>query len=95
VLTIVSLLTFDDIGRALLPPAVYLLVNAIEGHVITPLILGKRFELHPVLIFVSTVFLGWAWGFMGALLAVPVLTIVRITAERLNADSRLARFLGP
>ncbi len=53
-------------------PAAYVLLSALEGMVITPLILGRRVKLSPLWVFLAVVFWGWMWGAIGALIAVPL-----------------------
>src|SRR4029077_9935813 len=52
----VGLLTFDNLWQAVLPPAWYLLLHLLEANLITPVLLGRRFTLNPVVIFVSLIF---------------------------------------
>lgn len=65
----------------LLPPLVYVGLNIVEGNLITPHLLGRQLTLNPIAIFVSVLFWTWAWGPVGALLAVPALAILGIVAE--------------
>lgn len=88
VIAVVSLLTFTSWPRIILPPVVFLSFTALEGQFITPMILGRRFAIDPVLLFLTLLLFGWLWGIPGALLAVPVLTTFRIIV--LNVD-RLKR----
>lgn len=78
----VALATFDSPTAALLPPLFYLVLASIEGNVITPLILGRTCELDPLMIFVWLLFWGWLWGVPGAIVAVPMLMLIRLTCER-------------
>lgn len=94
VLTVVALLTFDNLGHALLVPFVYYVITAIEGQLITPMILGRRFTLNPVFIFVSLMFWGWIWGIPGALLAVPFLVSFKILCDHVEPLSKFAEFLS-
>jgi predicted PurR-regulated permease PerM len=82
VLATVGLLTFDTLWQGLLPPAWYLLLHLLEANLITPVLLGRRFTLNPVVIFVSLIFWTWLWGVPGALLS--VLILVSIKAEPAN-----------
>ena len=62
----VALVSFDSIGQALLAPAAYLALATLEGNFITPTIMGKRFTLNPVVVFIWLIFWGWLWGVIGA-----------------------------
>lgn len=82
-LSAVALLTFDTPLDILAPPAAFLLLNFIEDQLILPFLLGRRFSINPVVIFVWVLFWAWMWGIGGLLLAVPMLVAVRICAERI------------
>ena len=69
-LAAVGLLTFNTLWQAVLPSAWYLVLHLLEANLITPVLLGRRFTLNPVVIFVSLIFWTWLWGVPGALLSV-------------------------
>lgn len=91
-LAVGGLMSFADIGAALLPAAVMVGAHLIEANVVTPLIVGHRLTISPILILVSLSFWGWVWGTTGALLAVPLLIIIQTV---LNAAGKpdIAGFL--
>jgi predicted PurR-regulated permease PerM len=72
-----GLMTFVDPWAAMLPPMVFIGLHLIEANVITPLIVGHRLTINPLLILVSLSFWAWVWGTTGALLAVPLLIIFK------------------
>ena len=72
-----GLMTFADPWAALLPPAVFIGLHMIEANVLTPLIVGRKLTINPLLILVSLSFWAWVWGTTGALLAVPLLIILK------------------
>lgn len=72
-----GLMTFSDIWTALLPPALMYACHLSEANAITPLIVGHRLTISPLMILISLSFWGWVWGTTGALLAVPLLIIIQ------------------
>jgi predicted PurR-regulated permease PerM len=72
-----GLMTFVDPWAAVLPPIAFIGLHLIEANVITPLIVGHRLTINPLLILVSLSFWAWVWGTTGALLAVPLLIIFK------------------
>ena len=94
IVTIVSFLTFDSIGRILLAPAIYIILEILQGYFITPLILGLRFAFNPALIIICLIFWGWTWGIIGALLAFPMLTVFKILCDNIEGLSTIGEFLG-
>ena len=90
----VGLLTFDTLGKGLLPPAWYLLLHLLEANLITPVLLGRRFTLNPVVVFVSLIFWTWLWGVPGALLSVPILVSIKVVCDRVPALSPVSELLS-
>jgi predicted PurR-regulated permease PerM len=72
-----GLMTFPDVWSALLPPAIFIVLHMVEANAITPMVVGKKLTINPLLILVSLSFWAWVWGTTGALLAVPLLIIMR------------------
>jgi predicted PurR-regulated permease PerM len=92
-ITLVSLATFPTPGSALAPPLAYLALNTLEAYLLTPAVMGHRFSLNPVIVFVSVFFWSWIWGVAGALMAVPILTTGQIVCNRIEKLSPLARMI--
>jgi len=93
VVTIVAFLTFDSFGRILLVPAIYIALETLQGQLVTPLVLGLRFTLNPVAIFVWLIFWGWMWGIVGAILAFPMLMIFKIFCDHIQPLASVGEFL--
>ena len=72
-----GLMTYPDIWGAMLPPAVFISFHIIEANFFTPLVVGHRLTISPLSILVSLSFWAWVWGTTGALLAVPLLIIMK------------------
>ncbi len=90
---LVAVTTFDDWRWAAVPLS-YLVLTSLEGMLITPAILGRRFALDPVVVFLWLLLWGWLWGIGGALLAMPMLVMLRIISERTPALAVVARLLS-
>ncbi|MDO1529670.1 AI-2E family transporter [Fulvimonas sp. R45] len=83
-LLLVGLIHFDQLARALLPALCFACLTAVEGNLVTPMILGRRMRLSPIAILIWLLVWGWLWGVPGALLAVPMLTSVKLVAEHMR-----------
>jgi len=66
---------------AILPAGLYLCVHLIEGEIITPMLLARRFTLNPIAVILSLIFWYWMWGVAGAVLAVPLLAIFKVFCD--------------
>jgi predicted PurR-regulated permease PerM len=93
-LAMAGLLTFEDVGRALLAPGGFLCCNVLEAYILTPLVLGRRLTLNPVVIFLGLTFWGWIWGITGALLAVPIMVVFKIFCDHSESLAPIGEFLG-
>ena len=71
-----GLMTFPDVWSAMLPPIIFIGLHVVEANAMTPMIVGKKLTINPLLILVSLSFWAWVWGTTGALLAVPLLIIM-------------------
>ncbi len=92
-LSIVGLLSFDTLWKGLLPPAWYFVLHLLEANLITPVLLGRRLTLNPVVIFVSLIFWTWLWGVPGALLSVPILVSIKVVCDRVPTLSSVSELL--
>lgn len=94
VFTTVGLLATADFYAALLPVGLYFIVHFIEGTLVTPLLLARRFTLNPVLVILSVVFWYWMWGFVGSILAVPMLAMTKLLCDRIERLKPIGHFFG-
>ncbi|WP_338504879.1 AI-2E family transporter [Sphingomonas kaistensis] len=72
-----GMISFSDPWTALLPPLIFIGLHMVEANAITPMVVGKRVRINPLLILLSLSFWAWVWGTTGALLAIPLLIILK------------------
>lgn len=92
-LALVGLTTFDTLGQAFAVPAAFLALTVLEGQVITPAVLGHRMSLSPIFVFLSVIAWGWLWGVAGALMAVPIVTSVKVVCDHVPGLAPVSEFL--
>jgi predicted PurR-regulated permease PerM len=80
---LVGLVTFPGLTYAFLAPLLYVAMALFEGQFLTPSIVGRRFTLNPLTVFLSLVFWAWLWGPVGAFLAAPILVMALTAAGHL------------
>jgi len=81
VLVVVGLVAFPTIGAGLLAPAMFAMMTFLEGHFLTPTIVGRRLALNALAVFLTLAFWTWLWGPMGAFLSSPLLIVALIVKE--------------
>lgn len=91
-LAVGGLMVFPHFWPALVPAMIMIAAHLLEANVITPLVVGRRLTINPIMILISLSFWGWVWGTAGALLAVPILIIVQ-TVARAAGSPDIAGFL--
>ncbi|RWM03998.1 MAG: AI-2E family transporter [Mesorhizobium sp.] len=94
IVAVIALISFDTIAYALLAPAFVVLCDIIEGQFVTPMVVGRRLEINAVAIFIAIAFWSWLWGFVGALMAVPLLVVIKVFCDHFESLSPFGNFLA-
>ncbi|SPP98762.1 putative permease [Bradyrhizobium vignae] len=88
VLVVVGLVAFPTIGGGLMAALAFSGLTFLEGHFVTPTIIGRRLALNALAVLLALAFWTWMWGPMGAFLSSPLLIVGLILKEHLlPADS--------
>ncbi len=82
-------------GRAAAVAAGYLAVNFLLGNLLEPRVMGRRFGLSTLVVFLALIFWGWLWGPVGMLLSVPLMVMLKLALEQSRRWYWLAVLLGP
>jgi len=93
VMLAMGFVSYDDTWACLLPAALYLGLHTLEGQIVTPIVLGRRMALSPLVLILSLMVFGWLWGIIGLLLAVPLLVCVKLVLARIEGMEGWARLL--
>lgn len=83
ILTVVGVIAFSTLGAGLIAPLAFVGVTFLEGHFVTPTIIGRRLELNALAVFIALAFWTWLWGPMGGFLSSPLLIVALILREHL------------
>jgi predicted PurR-regulated permease PerM len=83
VLVVVGLVALPTISAGLLAPAMFAAMTFLEGHFLTPMIVGRRLAVNALAVFLALAFWTWLWGPMGAFLSSPLLIVALIVKEHL------------
>ena len=95
VLTIVAIISFDGLGHAAAVAGSYLGIATIEGQFVQPLLVGRRLQLNPMLVFLALWLGGCFWGVAGIILATPTLAALKVVATGAESCRQLLDFLSP
>ncbi len=93
IMLVMGFVAFNDPLHSLLPAAVYLGLHTLEGQLITPIILGRRMALSPLVLILGLMVFGWMWGIIGLLLAVPLLVCVKLVLGKIEGLEGWAKLL--
>ncbi|HEX5755180.1 MAG TPA: AI-2E family transporter [Arenimonas sp.] len=92
-LALMGIITFDTPLQMLLPAAIYLGLQVLESEFFTPIMLGRRLALSPLVMLLWLMLWGFLWGIAGVLLAMPMLMCMKIVADRVDGGQRWARVI--
>lgn len=94
VLLIAGFMAFESPLRAIVPSVIYLCLHGVESNFVTPMILGRRLTLNPLVIFISLMFWTWMWGIPGALLSIPMLMMLKIVCDHFKPLAPVGEILS-
>lgn len=86
ILTAVGVISFSTLGAGLIAPLAFIGITFLEGHFVTPTIIGRRLELNALAVFMALAFWTWLWGPMGGFLSSPLLIVALVLKGHLMPD---------
>lgn len=91
---LIAISRFDSTFAIWAPCLTYLIINTIEGQIVTPLALGGTFKVNPLLILLSMLYWGFIWGIAGLFLAVPILMIIKVIVDHSTESEKFSAILS-
>jgi predicted PurR-regulated permease PerM len=95
ILAVAALVTFENLGHALAVPGVFLCLHLLEGQIVQPLTVGRRFEVNALVVLLAVWFGYGLWGIPGMLLAMPVVVALKVAAQYQPNWRTVRDFLSP
>jgi predicted PurR-regulated permease PerM len=94
IIALAALISFPDPARALVPPLVFFAINLLEGNVVTPKLVERWLKLNAVASFLAVITFWALLGIPGALMAVPILVVVKVVCDHVESLRGIGSFLG-
>jgi predicted PurR-regulated permease PerM len=93
-LGVVAFMQFDDVAKTAMVCGAAFAITSIEGFLLTPALMSRAARMNPVAIFVGLLFWSWIWGIWGAVLAVPMLMMMKAVCDHIEDLQPVAELLG-
>jgi predicted PurR-regulated permease PerM len=94
ILLVIGIIALPTLTAALVAPALFVGFATVEGHFITPSLVGRQLTLSPLALFLSLAFWTWLWGPLGTFLATPILIAASVIQDRMGADDEKMKLPG-
>ena len=89
-----SMVTAETWWQPLAVIVLFATVQAVEGNVITPKVVGSSVRVNPLAAILGLFIGGAIWGISGLVLAIPVVAILRVTFDNIDATKPLALLMS-
>lgn len=87
-------LQFGSVSMALTVGGISLVINSLEGYLLTPWLTGRASRMNAVVVFVGVLFWGWLWGAWGLLLGMPIMIAIKSVCDRVDEFKSVGEFMG-
>jgi len=91
---VAAFLQFESALHGLAVASVALLVAGAIGHLFTTWLQSRAARVNAAVLFIALLFFGWLWGVWGLLLGAPLLAIVKVVCDRVEALKPVGELLG-
>jgi len=91
---LVAFLQFGSAGMALTVGMLSLVINSLEGYLLSPWLIGRASRMNAVVVFAGILFWGWLWGAWGLLLGMPIMMGIKSVCDRIEEFQSVGEFMG-
>jgi len=93
-LFVVGMVQFREMSQAIWVASVAMVITSLEGWLLTPALQGRVARMNEVAVFIGLLFWSWVWGFWGAILAVPMMVVVKAICDHVEDLQPVGEMLG-
>jgi predicted PurR-regulated permease PerM len=93
-LFVVAMVQFREVSSAAWVATVAMVITSVEGWLLTPALQGRVARMNEVAVFIGLLFWSWIWGFWGAILAVPMMVVVKAVCDHIEDLQPIGELLG-
>lgn len=94
VTALMAFLQFGTASMALTVALISLVINSLEGYLLTPWLTGRAGRMNGTVVFAGVLFWGWLWGAWGLLLGFPIMMAVKSACDRIEDFKAVGEFMG-
>jgi predicted PurR-regulated permease PerM len=91
---LVAFLQFGSMSMALMVAGISVIINGLEGFLLTPWLTGRASRMNAVVVFVGILFWGWLWGAWGLLLGMPIMMAVKAVCDHVDEFKPVGELMG-
>lgn len=91
---LLAFLQFGSASMALTVAGISLVINSLEGYLLTPWLTGRASRMNAVVVFAGILFWGWLWGAWGLLLGMPIMMAIKSVCDRVEEFKPVGEFMG-
>lgn len=89
-----AFLQFGTASMAFAVALISLVINSLEGYLLTPWLTGRAGHMNGVVVFAGILFWGWLWGAWGLLLGLPIMMVVKSACDRIEDFKAVGELMG-
>ncbi|MBQ4827525.1 AI-2E family transporter [Leisingera sp. HS039] len=94
IVAVLAFVSLEGLWSALGVGLTYMALTSVEAQLVTPALISRHMKLNTTVVFLSIAFFAWIWSVMGMIVALPVLTVIKIACDEIDGLKTIGLFLG-